>query len=188
MHHLFKEYLYQVIPTLLVSFTLNAIIVSNFLNDYTLIVVYTDLIIQLRLSNDLLVLNRMAASPNNGGTSNGPPSDIKATLEASGTPINSNHLREVSFDTERGFREGTFERFASPRTSAEQYEMNQRGVSTMERQSVSIPRRADQTFPSALSPPPFKRNTKIDEERVGLTEEQRTAYKNMHRFNSSSSG
>ncbi|KAL1915996.1 uncharacterized protein VTP21DRAFT_6000 [Calcarisporiella thermophila] len=59
MQRLFREYVFEAIPMLSLSICLNAIIVSDALAEYTLIIIYTDLILQLRLTNDLLVLNRL---------------------------------------------------------------------------------------------------------------------------------
>ncbi|KAL1915173.1 uncharacterized protein VTP21DRAFT_7654 [Calcarisporiella thermophila] len=60
MRRLFREYIYETVPMLVISMCLNGIIISNVLKDYTLILIYTDLILQLRLTNDLIVLNRLA--------------------------------------------------------------------------------------------------------------------------------
>ncbi|ORY04914.1 hypothetical protein K493DRAFT_296742 [Basidiobolus meristosporus CBS 931.73] len=182
MNQLFKEYLYQAVPTLLFSFSLNAIIVSNVLLDYTLIVVYTDLIVQLRLANDLLVLNRLSAGASNFTTYGSHSHGLKMTYDPT-TPSSEPNLllHKEAFEANSGINENIFDGLGKSKRAEESYELVNRRILDEERsRSFSIPRRADQTFPSALSPPPFKRTNKVDEEKVGLTQAQRTAYRDSH--------
>ncbi|KAK9718314.1 hypothetical protein K7432_005576 [Basidiobolus ranarum] len=190
MHQLFREYLYQAVPTLLFSFTLNAIIVSNVLQDYTLIVVYSDLIIQLRLANDLLVLNRLSVGATNFHTSYGSHAHgLKVTYDTCAPPSEPNLLQQKTLPEENlKPNKGTFDEQTESTRADENFELKNRGPSVLERpKSFSIPKRADQTFPSVLSPPPFKRVTKVNEEKVGLTEAQRMMYRDFRKAKSSNS-
>ncbi|KAK9760870.1 hypothetical protein K7432_014682 [Basidiobolus ranarum] len=60
LHSLFKEFLYEAVPMLIISFVLNVCIFSGVLGRNTEILIHIDLILQLRLANDLLVLNRLS--------------------------------------------------------------------------------------------------------------------------------
>ncbi|KAK9709522.1 hypothetical protein K7432_008977 [Basidiobolus ranarum] len=151
MHHLFKEYLYQAVPTLIFSFTLNAIIVSNIFQDYTLIVVYTDLIIQLRLANDLLVLNRLSVGANNIHTINDPQTnELRGAYDAE-TPVSNPNLQyKVHFDEDINLnKKALVGNVNLNEDSIESYELNKQSQSSTDRQNCAISRRTEQTFPSA---------------------------------------
>ncbi|KAL1914464.1 uncharacterized protein VTP21DRAFT_8847 [Calcarisporiella thermophila] len=59
IRRLFREYIYEAVPVLCLSIALNGLVVSNVFVEYTVILIYADLILQLRLTSDLLVLNRL---------------------------------------------------------------------------------------------------------------------------------
>ncbi|KAL1921105.1 uncharacterized protein VTP21DRAFT_11740 [Calcarisporiella thermophila] len=88
MQRLFHEYVFEAVPMLCLSMCLNGIIISNILAEYTLIVIYSDLIVQLRLTNDLLVLNRLAdISSSNGQTSNYSQDHSSQSMNGTFTPV-----------------------------------------------------------------------------------------------------
>ncbi|ORX77921.1 hypothetical protein K493DRAFT_321308 [Basidiobolus meristosporus CBS 931.73] len=60
LHSLFKEFLYEAVPMLTISFIINVCVFIGVLGRNTEILIHIDVILQLRLANDLLVLNRMA--------------------------------------------------------------------------------------------------------------------------------
>ncbi|KAK9762829.1 hypothetical protein K7432_011044 [Basidiobolus ranarum] len=60
LHSLFKEFLYEAVPMLIISFIINVCIFFGALGRNTEILIHVDLILQLRLANDLLILNRLS--------------------------------------------------------------------------------------------------------------------------------